>query len=256
MRELTAEIIENSQTARDIFLLRVRMPEDFNQEVEPGQFAHIKVPGDKLLRRPISINDYYASERIMSFAYQIKGEGTLALSRAQAQSDINLLVPLGNGFPEAKGRILLAGAGIGCAPLLYAAKSYKGDCGAALAFRSAEYAYELEEFDSYVSKLYIATDDGSLGDKCYAHELVGKALDEGGYDAVYACGPERALALIRDVCAQKGVNCYLSLEARMGCGMGACMVCNVKIGSREEWHYKRCCKDGPVFDGREVLFDD
>lgn len=111
MRELTAEIIENSQTARDIFLLRVRMPEDFNQEVKPGQFAHIKVPGDKLLRRPISINDYYASERIMSFVYQIKGEGTIALSRAQAQSDINLLVPLGNGFPEAKGRILLAGAG-------------------------------------------------------------------------------------------------------------------------------------------------
>lgn len=102
MRELTAEIIENSQTARDIFLLRVRMPEDFNQEVKPGQFAHIKVPGDKLLRRPISINDYYASERIMSFVYQIKGEGTIALSRAQAQSDINRLFLWATAFRKQK----------------------------------------------------------------------------------------------------------------------------------------------------------
>lgn len=106
----------------------------------------------------------------------------------QAQSDINLLDSSGQRLSGSKRQNTPGGAGIGCAPLLYAAKCCGGDCGAALAFRSAEYAYELEEFDSYVSKLYTATDDGSLGDKCYAHELVGKALDEGGYDAVYACG--------------------------------------------------------------------
>lgn len=256
MRELTAEILENSQIAKNIFLMQVQLPKDFDQQVRPGQFAHIKVPGNRLLRRPISVNDYDDSKRIMSFVYQIKGEGTFALSLAQEQFNIELLVPLGNGFPDSKGRIFLAGAGIGCAPLLYAAKIYGSGCGAALAFRSKDYSYQLKEFESRVSELYTATDDGSLGQKYYAHQLVEKALNEGGYNAVYACGPEKALSLIREVCAKKGVSCYLSLEARMGCGMGACMVCNVKIGSREEWHYKRCCKDGPVFDGREVLFDD
>ena len=80
-----------------------------------------------------------------------------------------------------------------------------------------------------------------------------KALDEGDYDAVYACGPERALALIRDVCAQKGVNCYLSLEARMGCGMGACMTCTCEILRQGEVSRQRVCLDGPVFDWKEIV---
>lgn len=254
MRELTARIIDNFSVARDIFLLRVKLPEDFTEEIKPGQFAHIKVPGDKLLRRPISINDYEASARILSFIYQVKGGGTAQLSGAR--ESLSMLLPLGNGFPEPSGKVLLAGAGIGCAPLLYAARLYKKECGAALAFRSMDYAYELTEFNSLVSELYTASDDGSLGEKCYAHQLVEKALQTGKYSCVYACGPERALELIRNVCARYGAESYLSLEARMGCGMGACVVCNVKIGSPEKWHYLRCCKDGPVFAGKEVLFDD
>ena len=138
MRELEADIVQNINIARNIYLLSLKLPEDFAQEVVPGQFAHIKVPGDRLLRRPISINDYNPETNVMSFVYQIKGEGTIQLARAQGI--IRLLLPLGNGFPPKKGKVLLAGAGIGCAPLLYAARILGSDCGAVLAFRSGEYS--------------------------------------------------------------------------------------------------------------------
>ncbi len=254
MRELIAQVWENIEIAPNIYRLRLKMPADFDSKVQPGQFAHIKTPGDKLLRRPISINDFDAKSGIMSFVYQIKGGGTADLARAD--SKLSLLVPLGNGFKPPEGRVLLAGAGIGCAPLLYAARIYGKNCGAALAFRNKECAFQLDEFGRYASEVIIGTDDGSMGEKGYAHQIVEKILERGGYERVYACGPEPALKLIRAVCADFGIPCYLSLEARMGCGVGACVVCNVKIGDGEHWHYKRCCKDGPVFDGKEVLFDD
>ncbi|MBS1412488.1 MAG: dihydroorotate dehydrogenase electron transfer subunit [Christensenellaceae bacterium] len=254
MRELEADIVQNINIARNIYLLSLKLPENFAQEVVPGQFAHIKVPGDRLLRRPISINDYNPETNVMSFVYQIKGEGTIQLARAQGR--IRLLLPLGNGFPPKKGKVLLAGAGIGCAPLLYAARILGSDCGAVLAFRSGEYSYQLDQFDAHVSEMLLCTDDGSAGSRCYAHEGVAELLKTGKYQTVYACGPAPALKLIRDVCSRYGAGCYLSLEARMGCGVGACVVCNVKIGNAQEWHYKRCCKDGPVFEGKEVIFDD
>ena len=211
-------------------------------EVSPGQFLHIGCGEGLLLRRPISVCD--AEAGLVRIVFEVKGEGTRRLAAAKEGDVLDVLGPLGRGFaaPE-KGRVLLVGGGLGSAPLLMAARRL--DCDAALGFPTADRVMLTEEFASRAGRLDIATDDGSYGFHGFVTELVKDRLD--GYAAIFACGPEPMLRALSKVCAGRPLQ--VSMERRMGCGVGACLVCAVRL---TDGSVARACKDGPVFDAREV----
>lgn len=212
--------------------------------MKAGQFAEITAQGF-YLRRPISLADY-ADGKITLLVKKV-GEGTKCLSRLQVGDKVDALTCLGNGFDVNAEKPLLVGGGIGCAPLYRLAKEFaeKGiRATAVLGFRNAGEIYYEKEF-SAVCDTVIATDDGSRGFK----GNVVAAIEAQGieFDRYFACGP---VVMMRAL-AGRFPNGQLSLEARMGCGFGACMGCSIKTTSG----FKRVCKEGPVFDASEVIWE-
>jgi len=167
------------------------------------------------------------------------------------------LGPLGNGFdvPDSARRVILVGGGIGVPPLLGLAKKL-GERGAAiLGFRDYGRIILADEFEKYGVSAAICTDDGSVG----YHGTVGAPLENTlknvDADLVCACGPLPMLKAVAEICAAHDVPCKVSMEQRMGCGVGACVVCSCLTVRNGQEHYARVCKDGPVFDAKEVKFD-
>ncbi len=221
----------------------------------PGQFANISVPS-RTLRRPISICDADPERGRIRFVVEVRGEGTDILCTAEAGQDLDVLAPLGNGFslPEQKGKALFVGGGIGVPPLLYPARLYGGNASVILGFRSATNAILIGEFASAGCRVQVATDDGTMGHHGFVTDLVKMALAENDVDTVYICGPRPMLRAVATLCEERGVHCQVSLEERMACGIGACLVCACKtIRDGREVH-THVCKDGPVYDSKEVVW--
>ena len=222
----------------------------------PGQFVHIKCGDGLLLRRPISVCSCQEDEPddLLAIVFEVRGEGTAWLARRPVGHRVDVLGLLGNGFQmEREGRYLLVGGGIGVPPMRGCAQYTGGRSTAILGFRSKSKAILLNRFEEECAKTLIATDDGSLGYHGFVDALVRQELEQDrGYDAVLACGPKPMLRNVAKAAAEFGVPCQVSMEERMGCGVGACLVCacDMKDGSR-----KHVCKDGPVFDAREVDWD-
>lgn len=218
-----------------------------------GQFLQIQCGHSRLLRRPISICDWQEGkqENLLRIVFEVRGEGTEWLSRRKTGDVLDVLGPLGHGFEtDSKGSYLLVGGGIGVPPLLGCAHNAWGNCTAVLGFRDAAHAMLLDDFQQACRDVVITTDDGSLGRHGFVDAAVGELLEKGNnFTAILACGPKPMLKSIARVAAQYGVPCKVSMEERMGCGVGACLVCacDMADGSR-----KHVCKDGPVFDSREV----
>ena len=209
-------------------------------EMRAGQFVELAVPGF-FLRRPISVADM--EDGVLTLLVKEVGEGTKKLRESVKGESVDALTCLGNGFDLSASSPLLVGGGIGCAPLFKLAKEFAAKGirpRAVLGFRNAEEAYYLDEFARYCD-VTVATDDGSLGIKGNA---VSAARDI-PHDRFYACGP--AVMLRAANVLGEG---QISLEARMGCGFGACMGCSIKTTSG----YARVCKEGPVFDAAEVIW--
>jgi dihydroorotate dehydrogenase electron transfer subunit len=208
----------------------------------PGQFVHIDcgLP----LRRPISICDIEGS--FVKIVFEVKGVGTTRLAESKQGDLLDVLGPLGNGFPEVSGRVLLAGGGIGSAPLLYAAVRHGKNCGAVLGFAGASKAILTEEFAAVCGSVQIATADGSLGHKGFVTDLI---TSDGDYSAIFACGPRPMLKATVDRANELNIPVYVSMEERMACGIGTCLVCAC---AAENGGYKRVCRDGPVFTGGEI----
>ena len=210
----------------------------------PGQFVHIKCGHSRLLRRPISVCS----------CQPVGGEGTAWLAGRREGQSLDVMGLLGNGFPmKREGRYLLVGGGIGVPPMLGCAQYAPGRCTAILGFRSGDRVMLEEQFRSVCSQVQVATDDGSYGFHGYVDALVRRELEgDRGYDAVLACGPRPMLRNVARAAEDFGVRCLVSMEERMGCGVGACLVCacDMADGSR-----KHVCKDGPVFEAREVDWD-
>ena len=257
MKECRGQIILNKQIAKGIFELVIKSTDLLEQQVMPGMFAHLEIPNspDLTLRRPISINSY--KKDTLTLVYQVVGEGTKRLSNING-GVINFTASLGKGFilPEKPSKILLVGAGIGLAPLRFIAEFAPQHIYYTFAgFRNAELVYQLDIFKGLSKELLVCTDDGSMGEKSYLGVLTEKNIDVISPDLILACGPEIVLKQLKDIAKSAEIPCQISMEARMGCGTGACMVCNCKIGHENDWHYKRCCADGPVFNAKEVLFN-
>lgn len=218
-----------------------------------GQFLHIRCGEAQLLRRPISICD--VEHDTLSIVFEVRGAGTAWLSRRKAGDALDVLGPLGNGFPAVKGRILVAGGGIGVPPMLLTAKCADA-ADAVLGFRSAERRMLTDAFDAVCGKVLCMSDDGSCGQQGYVADGVRQMLAQGEYAAVMACGPRMMLRTVAAAAQEAGVLCYVSMEERMGCGIGACLVCACKTQKDGKTGYQHVCKDGPVFPAEEVCWDD
>ena len=208
----------------------------------PGQFAQILVPGHTL-RRPISICSI--GRETLRFVFQVRGEGTEKLSRYRPGDDIDILAPLGKGFPiDPNKRTILVGGGIGVPPLLGVAEALGGNAVAVLGFRSRGLVILEEDFKNTGAKVLIATDDGSYG----YHGLVTDLAAGEDFQVLMACGPGPMLRGAGALAGERGVPGYLSLEQRMACGVGACLGCAVAltVGEGREY-FGHVCKDGPVF---------
>ena len=222
----------------------------------PGQFVHVKCGDSLLLRRPISVCTCQEDqpEDLLSIVFEVRGEGTQWLANRPAGHSVDVMGLLGNGFTmKPEGRYLLVGGGIGVPPIRGCAQYTAGKSTAIVGFRSKEKAILLDHLEEECAKVMVATDDGSLGYHGFVDALVRQELSEDkNYDAVLACGPKPMLRNVAKVAQEFGVPCQVSMEERMGCGVGACLVCacDMKDGTR-----KHVCKDGPVFDSKEVDWD-
>lgn len=243
------KIVERRALTSDIFSVFLEAG-DMAEAARPGQFVHIKCGEGLLLRRPISICD--AGNGLLRIVFQVRGTGTQWLADQESGAVLDVLGPLGNGFQlPPSGRVLLAGGGIGTAPLLFTAKSAPEGAVAALGFRTGAGAILLEDFAAAGVPVEVATDDGTLGTAGTVDQVVRRCLRENHYAAVLACGPTPMLRAISRATAGEGTPCQVSLEERMACGIGACLTCSCKVNG----HYKRACKDGPVFLSQEVEWD-
>ena len=246
------EVLSNKEISCGIFEIRIKDGQ-MVETAKAGQFLHIKVCNFEvpLLRRPISICKIDKEEGILILLYQVLGQGTKILSQVRAGAALDVIGPVGNPFPiHIDARCAVVGGGIGIAPLLQLT-SELGECDAYLGFRSS--SYYKEEFSKYCSNVVLSTEDGSEGHKGYATDL----LDVARYQVVYTCGPVPMMKRVAEICKANGVKCYVSVEERMGCGIGACLVCACKTKDKSgEMHYKKACLDGPIFDAEEVCFNE
>lgn len=241
------KLLSNEEIADGIFDMHLEYVQD-DLPVSCGQFAHVYVPG-KSLRRPISICD--ASENVLRLVYQVKGEGTKIMSQMQPGCNVDVLVPLGNGFKIEQGRrYCLIGGGIGAPPMLYTAKQCD-DPLIITGFRNESLVILQDEFKAEGETL-LCTDDGSAGTKGFVTDLLRERIAE--IDEVCACGPTPMLKAVAAICAEFNKPCQISLEERMGCGVGACLVCAVKVRKNGEEIMQHVCKNGPVFNAEEVVF--
>ena len=219
----------------------------------PGQFVHIKCGQGLLLRRPISVSTYQENEAgdTLSIVFEVRGEGTQWLAERTEGEYLDVLGMAGNGFPiRPDQRCLLVGGGIGIPPMLGCAQHTQGKSVAILGGRSKDKIILTDEFEQVCTKVMVATDDGSLGHHGFVDALVRQELaEDAGYDYVLACGPKPMLRTVANAAEAYNIPCLVSMEERMGCGVGACLVCvcDMNDGSR-----KHVCKDGPVFDSKEV----
>lgn len=247
-------VISNEPLINDfIYLMKIK-EDSIAESAKPGQFLEIKTGEMPLLRKPISIFEVNKTEGTISILYQVKGQGTKNLAHYNKKQTIDIIGPLGSGFSIDKfeKKCLLIGGGIGVAPLYDLGLKLK-DAGneleIILGYSSKDTSYAIDYF-SKLGTVGITTIDGSLGEK----GTVGAVLD--GYDfsnvsKAYACGPEPMLKYLKS--HEDKVDLELSLEAYMGCGLGACLSCVCKM---KDGDYKRVCKEGPVFKAKEVSFDE
>ena len=249
----TFRISRIRELAPGIFDMSFCAPE-MARMAKAGQFVHIACGEGNLLRRPISI--CAVSGAYIRVVFAVKGSGTKYLAARKAGEMLDVLGPLGNGFDlsDTTGRAMLIGGGIGVFPLYETAKPFAGRAEVILGFRSAEQAVLMEEFAGNGAEVRVATDDGSLGVKGLVTDLARGVIAQQRPDIIYACGPMPMLKGVAALADEFGIRAQVSMEERMGCGLGACLVCNCKVKRAGAEGYARVCKDGPVFDAKEVIF--
>jgi len=252
------KVLSNRKMEPDCFKMAILAPR-IAITARPGQFVHLRCQEElePLLRRPFSFHRINGGS--FEILYKVIGRGTNLLAKKKKGDTIDTLGPLGNGFNiirnskfEIRNSILVAG-GMGVAPLLALGERLAGrrNTLVLIGARNKKEVLCENEFKQLGAKVQIATDDGSRGRKGLVTDLLKKVLRNTKYEirnTIYACGPKPMLKEIARLSSSLGISAYGSLEENMACGVGACLGC--AIGTREG--YKRVCKDGPVFNLREI----
>ena len=251
----TAVVVSQEQIATDIFSMWIRT--EAAETARPGQFISMYTnDGSKLLPRPISICEIDKENGTLRVVYRVTGEntGTEQFSKMKAGDTLPIIGPLGNGFPleKAEGKkAFLMGGGIGVPPILELAKQLHCEKQIIIEYRDEE-TFLRKEFEEN-GTVYISTEDGSVGTKGNVMDAIrANALSA---DIIMACGPTPMLRAIKNFAEENDIECYISMEERMACGIGACLGCVCKSKEKDHHtnvHNKRCCKDGPVFLSTEV----
>ena len=226
---------------------------EIGKNAVPGQFVSLySRNGGKLLPRPISLCEIDKEEGKLRLVYRVtgKGTGTEEFSRLHAGVPVETLGPLGNGFMKSDKKAILIGGGIGIPPMLQLAKEL--DCEKSVVLGYRDEIFLNEEFEPY-AHVYMSSEDGQHGVKGNVID----AIKEYGVDGavIYACGPTPMLRGIKAYAMEKGIECQISMEEKMACGVGACLACVCKtkdIDEHSQVHNRRICKDGPVFYAEEV----
>ncbi|SCY51096.1 dihydroorotate dehydrogenase electron transfer subunit [Alkaliphilus peptidifermentans] len=251
---LTGIIKKNQQLVDGIFEMTLSV-DTISNEATVGQFVNLySIRKDLLLPRPISICEIDKENGQIKLVYAVVGKGTADFSQMQEGDSIQMMGPFGNGFTisEDTKEHVVVGGGIGVPPLLELVKRLKGDISVYLGFRCDPIL--VKEFRMYTDKVYVATEDGSNGVKGNVIDLLHKHPPKA--TMIYSCGPKPMLKAVADWSKEKKIEAQLSMEERMACGIGACLVCTCKSKKDDDWDYKRVCKDGPVFWRDEVMWDE
>lgn len=251
-------ILENKPLieGKNLYNMLIHAPE-IASKAQPGQIVHLICGEGTLLRRPLSVCETVDDDKIR-LCFEVRGKGTKWLSERTPGELLDIIGPYGKGFSQGvEGRVLLVGGGIGIYPLVFAGKRNK-NAKALLGFRNAGLINSVELFENNNTACDVITDDGSNGRKGLVTDLLRNELQSEGADLVCVCGPKPMMAAVAALCEEFNIRCEVSMEERMGCGVGACLACVCKTqfvdNDKRGEHYKRVCIDGPVFDAKEIIF--
>lgn len=246
-------IIAKATLAKGIFDITVSCP-DIAEAAQAGQFAQVAAEGF-FLRRPISICDIDKDKGTIRLVFEVRGKGTEKIACLNVGDLIDIIAPLGNGFKVIEGgKAICVGGGIGTPPMLSIAKLYGKSATVISGFRNAAAVILQEDFAKTAGTTVLCTDDGSAGQHGFVTDALKAELDTSKPDIVYACGPMPMLRAIATLAEEYGIECQVSLEQRMACGVGACLVCACRTVKDGQEIMSHVCKDGPVFDSKEVVF--
>ena len=253
-----SKIIKNRNIKGEYYQIDFYSPE-IVKTVFPGQFVHVQVTGlrDKIFRRPFSIFDV-SDDGVLSVIYKVVGEGTDILSKLREGEYCNLLGPLGSSYqsPEHNEKALLVVGGYGSASTYLLAKKLKGKGTIFLGAKNSSELILIDEYKKLGFDVKIATEDGSVGKQGLVTSLLAPFLN-GENLKVYACGPNPMMYAMGRMLADTKINVELSLDHPMCCGVGACFACvlKVKAGNEQGWEYARSCKEGPVFNLKDIYLE-
>ena len=248
-------IAEKKAIAKGMFDMWINCP-DVAQVAQAGQFVHISASGFQL-RRPISICEINREKGQLRIVFEVRGNGTDEISRLNAGDTIDMIAPLGKGFKilEKGKKAICIGGGIGTPPMLGVAEEYGENCKAISGFRTAGIVILQDDFKKAGAETILCTDDGTAGIHGFVTDALKACVEKEKPDIIYACGPMPMLKAIVSIAEQNSLECQVSLEQRMACGVGACLVCACRTVKDGKEIYSHVCKDGPVFDSKEVVFD-
>lgn len=259
-KQVFAELIKKEKLLDDLYKFSVDAKE-IVELANPGNFIEIRINenSDPFLRRPISIYNLDKKNGVLEFIFQVKGKGTELLAKKKEGDKIDIIGPLGNGtfkFEEYK-NIAVIGGGIGIFPLYELSKQAKNagkKVYTYLGFRNKDLVTLEKEFEDVSTILTITTDDGSYKNSGFAINYLKNDLEKNNIDCIYACGPLPMLKAVKKLAEEKEIPCQISLEEKMGCGMGVCLGCAVRTATSTDDNpqYLHVCKAGPVFNCKMV----
>ena len=259
-KQVFAELIKKEKLLEGLYKFSVYAKE-IVELANPGNFIEIRINenSDPFLRRPISIYNLDKENGVLEFIFQVKGKGTELLAKKKEEDKIDIIGPLGNGtfkFEEYK-NIAVIGGGIGIFPLYELSKQAKNagkKVYTYLGFRNKDLVTLEKEFEDVSTILTITTDDGSYKNSGFAINYLENDLEKNNIDCIYACGPLPMLKAVKKLAEEKEIPCQISLEEKMGCGMGVCLGCAVRTATSTDDNpqYLHVCKAGPVFNSKMV----
>jgi dihydroorotate dehydrogenase electron transfer subunit len=260
MRRIDAKILENKKVAPDVWRMTIGSSY-LGGNSKPGQFVEIRCAcgTEPLLRRAFGV--HIIRKGGIGLLYQVVGRGTELLTKKRPGEELDILGPLGNWFgQECRAAIMVAG-GVGVAPFLALAEDLKRKrrkVTVLLGDVTSRHILCEKELKKIGCNVLIATEDGSKGHRGLVTDLLKSLLrttaDE-SRTTIYACGPDAMSKTVANIAATHGIECQVSLGDRMACGVGVCLGCPVKVRSKiTGYEYKMACKDGPVFDAKEVVW--